>query len=123
MVSDERVQRFLEVEEQASQLVEELAKLRDAAGSYSAAGAALDEAATRLGTTSTALLEVAKSVQATATALREIGTPELLRAQQAVEEQVKGVRSNLIRLRTMVAVGGAILLVAQIATTVMVLIV
>ena len=113
MTTDEHVQRFLDAEEQASQLAEELSKLRDATENYSTAGKALDDAAALLSSTSAALLEIAEGVRETASTLREIGTPELLSAQQTLEAEVAGSRSDIGRLRAVLIVGGAVLLIAQ----------
>jgi hypothetical protein len=103
MATDERVAKFLQAEDEASRLVDELSRLRKETEAYSAAGRALEEAVHQLGTLVKEVSGAAGGVKEVATTLREIGTPALLRAQEALggqissaQKDIRGVKNTLL---------------------------
>ena len=89
MATDERVQQFLQAEEEASRLVEELTRLKQEIQHYSAASHSLDEAGARIGSLVDEVSKATTGVGDVIKTLREIGTPELLDRLSAIEELVE----------------------------------
>ena len=94
-VPKENVEVFLQAEAEAHQLVEQLVKLREETESYAAAHTALDKAADGLGKLSDVLGGITQRLGEVVQTLRSIGTPELLRAQEASAVQLEALGSRV----------------------------
>lgn len=119
MTTDEHIQQFLDAEDQASRLVDELSKLREATGNYTAAGQALDDAAGHLGSTSASLIKIAEGVRDTTSTLREIGMPEILAAQDSTKSEISSLRQELGGLKRVSMIGTAALAIALVAVLIL----
>lgn len=123
------VDDFLQAEEQAHRLVEQLDQLAQEMAHYKAAHEALDDAGANLGAFTSHLGSLTEDVGEVMEALRSIGTPEILRAQKeiarahsqeiqnldnALREQADQTRAALRTLRHLAA-GGLALSVSAIA--------
>lgn len=73
---------FLEAEEQANRLVEELVRLKQEVESYAVARQTLDGAAQRVKGLLDPMTEAASRMRDVVSALERIGTPQILQAQQ-----------------------------------------
>jgi len=94
-MGDSSVTRFLEIEEEATRLVEELTRLRQETESYASAKNAIGTAGEQVASAAGALQRTAESSVAVVQSLREIGTPELLTNQQAMEARIETVGETL----------------------------
>jgi len=92
---NDNVEAFLRAESEAHQLLDELTKLRSETESYAAAQAALGEAAEHVGDLSGVLADLARRLGEVVQTLRSIGTPELLRAQEATTAMVAAMGSSV----------------------------
>jgi len=98
-------ERFLELEEQANQLVDSLAKLRAEAESYQTATGHLGEVSGQIQITLEGIQAATIAITETAQKLNEIGTPEILSRLSSVETKLQEIdqqskRSILARLLT-----------------------
>lgn len=89
---------FLQAEEQANRLVDELTRLKEETESYTTSRRALDAAAGGVSELATRMADVAGQLGALGETLRSIGTPELLRAQEAVAKHVAGLHAEISNL-------------------------
>lgn len=87
-MADPRVDEFLSLEEDARKLVDELKRLREEAGSYSAARESLQEAVRSIETMAERAGKLADEAHRVVKQLQEIGTPELLAEQEATRSQI-----------------------------------
>lgn len=94
-VATDRVEAFLRAEEEAYHLVDELAQLKKEIESYKIAHEALDEAAGGVSRLANQLTDIAGQLGGVVEALRSIGTPELLRGQEAVTREVTALQRML----------------------------
>lgn len=99
MAAPGSVETFMEVEEEASRLVEELTRLKAETESYRTARSALDEASTGVARLAGELADAAQRLDGVIQTLRSIGTPELLRAQEAATAEVAALRAELTETR------------------------
>lgn len=86
---------FLRAEEEASRLVNELTRLKEETESYRTAREALGQAAKGVSELATQLAEIAGQLGGTVGTLGSIGTPELLRGQEAITSEVAMLRQHL----------------------------
>ena len=91
---DDARTRFLDLEQQATDLTMELERLREETLNYSNATKGLDEATTRLETTTAALLELIGKSQEIIETLGRIGTPELLASNLEVKNELNELRKE-----------------------------
>jgi DNA repair ATPase RecN len=94
-MSTSHVDEFLKAEDEAHRLVEELTKLKAETESYASARGALTEVIVSVSDSSGKLSELAKRLGNVVEAMRSIGTPELLRAQDALIGQVKALGEDV----------------------------
>ena len=85
MTTNDPHERFLELEEQANQLVDSLAKLRTEAESYQTATGHLAEVSGQILITLEGIQTATIAITETAQKLNEIGTPEILSRLDKVE--------------------------------------
>lgn len=81
---------FLAAEEAATQLVEQLTRLRDEIGHYSGASGRLDESAAAIARLAEGLGHSATGLQSVVDTLSRIDTPEVLRRVDQLREDVDG---------------------------------
>ena len=86
------VDAFLRAEEQADRLVTELTRLKEEIESYRTAHQALGQAAEGVSALAARSAELAVQLGRVVETLRSIGTPELLRRQEAVSSEVAAFR-------------------------------
>jgi chromosome segregation ATPase len=91
------VEAFLAAEEEANRLVDELERLKVEIQSYAAAREAIDNAGTAVSRLASELTTAAGGLASVVETLRTIGTPELLRSQEAIAEQVASLREQVER--------------------------
>jgi len=101
------VETFLEAEEAANRVVEELSKLKTETESYRTARSALDKAGTDMARLAGNLADAAQRLDAVIQTLRNIGTPELLRAQEAALSEVMALRTELAEAHSAIDAGFA----------------
>jgi chromosome segregation ATPase len=89
------VEAFLRAEEEAHRLVDELGRLKQESESYKTARETLDGAAEGVSGLAAQLADLAGQLGGVVQTLRLIGTPELLRAQEAVTSEVAALRQDL----------------------------
>jgi len=120
MVSTDGTDLFLQAEEEANRLIEVLAQLKKETESYRTSRQAMGEAAEGVGVAATRLADVALQLGSLGETLRSIGTPELLRAQKAVANQVAGLRAAISDTQQSIAeaLGRAITQVSALQETV-----
>lgn len=94
-MADDGVERFLRAEEEANRLVEELKHLKEETESYQTARKALGEVAQGVAGLATRLSDISGRLGDVVETLRSIGTPELLRGQEAVTREVAMLRQDL----------------------------
>lgn len=94
----DNVEVFLQAEAEAHQLVEQLVKLKRETESYAAAHTELEKAGGALGELSGVLGGVTQRLGEVVQTLRSIGTPELLRAQEASTVQLEALSSRVVSL-------------------------
>lgn len=100
MAAPGSVEAFMEAEEEASRLVEELARLKVETESYRTARGTLEEAGAGVARLAGELADAAQRLDGVIQTLRTIGTPELLRAQQAATAEVAALRAALAEARS-----------------------
>jgi chromosome segregation ATPase len=93
-------QPFLDLEEQASRLVDELDALRSETESYAAADRDLRNASRSISELTDELRRVATEVGSSAQAMRSIGTAELLAGLKSVTSRTELLQADLARLST-----------------------
>ena len=94
-MATDRVDAFLRAEEEADRLVDELTRLKEETESYTTARQALGQAAEGVSELATRLAEIAGQFGKVVETLRSIGTPELLRGQEALASEVTALRQDL----------------------------
>lgn len=94
-MANDRVEEFLRAEDEAHRLVDQLSELKRETESYSTARIALQDAGSGIATLTDALAGAAQRLEEVVKTLRSIGTPELLRAQEATTVELASVRSAL----------------------------
>ena len=94
-MANENVDTFLQVEEYAHRLAEELTRLKSETDSYKAARTTLDQAAVGVTTLASSLGEISGRLALVVETLRTIGTPELLRRQEVVTGELVSLRQDL----------------------------
>ncbi len=105
MTTNDPHERFLELEAQANQIVDSLAKLRTEAESYQTAAGHLGEVSAHIQATLEGIQTASIAITETAQKLNEIGTPEILSRLGEVETKLQEIdqqskRSILARLLT-----------------------
>jgi chromosome segregation ATPase len=95
MATAEVVDTFLQAEEQASQLVEELTRLKAEAESYEFARLHLDQSGKEVGRLASELTVMASEFKQMIETLRSIGTPELLRQHEDAKAQLAALRESV----------------------------
>ena len=95
MVNQDGAAKFLELENSASQLLDELDRLREEMKHYGQASASLDAAQAGLTGLTSAVAVAAEQLQSLVTGLRDVGMPELLDRMNAIEDQLSEARSRL----------------------------
>ena len=93
MVNQDGVAKFLELENRASQLLDELERLRDETKHYGQASDSLDSAQAGLTALTSSVLSVTEQLQSLVTGLRNVGMPQLLERMNAIEGQLAEVRA------------------------------
>jgi hypothetical protein len=126
MTTNERVQQFLQAEEEASRLVEELARLKEEIQHYSDASHGLDEAVGHVGSLIGEVTKATGAVGNVIKTLREIGTPELLDRLDTLEELVEislqeRIVGELKKNKKLAAFGFVTLGITQLVIVVMIL--
>lgn len=94
-----RAEDFLQIEENAQRLLDELAELKRETESYRAARTSLDDTVRRVDSLTRRLEDVATGVHDAATSLREIGTPRLLEEQRGLAATVGALLADISTLR------------------------
>ena len=89
------IDTFLQAEENAHRLVEELTRLKSEADSYKGARKALDQAADGVSTLVGSLGDIAGRLGVVVETLGSIGTPELLRGHEAIIGELTALRQNV----------------------------
>lgn len=105
--------QFLQAEEEANRLIEELGKLRKETESYASASKSLNQASSEVGKTARSLQAVAENSAQVFKTLNAIGTPELLRAQEEAKLVVlQKIEEEGAKLRRVVLLTAGTLLFA-----------
>ena len=99
MTTDNPVNKFLDLEEQTTSVLEELEKLQQETRHYSAAGEELDKAMNQFSAVSERLVGLIKGIHDVVETLTTIGTPELLAGQKKVHEEVNNLASEVQTMR------------------------
>lgn len=89
------IDTFLQTEENAHRLVEELTKLKSEADSYRSARKALDQTADGVSTLVRTLGEIAGRLSIVVETLGAIGTPELLRGHETIIGELTALHQNV----------------------------
>src|SRR5687768_5344380 len=95
--------RFLEVEQETSELLSVLQALRTETEHYSRASRTVDEAAQHVQSLAEPLTAAAAGLDSVVHVLQEIGTPEILRRQEALQEDVARIVDLLSRTQEAVS--------------------
>ena len=96
------VDEFLRAEEEAHRLVDVLKQLKEETESYRSARVALGQAAESVSELATRLAEIAGDLGVVVEMLRSIGTPELLRRQEALASDVATLRQDLDSMQRLI---------------------
>lgn len=114
-MTDKNTQRFLDEEEAASKLVDELKQLRQETESYTASRDALSEVGEKLAALVIRTEDLVSSTKDTITTLGEIGTPQLLEGQRELREELRSLTQRTALTRNLLAAVAALLVVLGVA--------
>ena len=92
-------ERFIEVERQASTLLDELGAVQTAASQYTAAGESLESASADLRQIAERSENLIQEVGHLASTLDKVGGGELLHRQAAIEERAAGMERAMVSLQ------------------------
>ena len=95
MTTDDPVGKFLDLEQRTTAFLEELEKLREETRHYSKAADGLDSALTQFSNVSERFGDLSNGLREVVETLKEIGTPELLKSSQALQEEVQHLREEV----------------------------
>ena len=95
MTSGDTSAKFLELENSASKLLDELERLRSESAHYSQAATTLESAENQMRELSTSLQSVATELQALLVGLRDIGMPVMLDKVTALEDEAENTRQGV----------------------------
>jgi hypothetical protein len=100
MTGTENVDRFLEAEQQATALVDELERLQTEMKNYSTANQSLDNAVKRFEPLSDRFADAAATLQDVSIRLRENGTPQVVQGQESLLAEFGELKASLRELYT-----------------------
>ena len=96
MMTEDSAARFLELENSASRLLDELEKLRQETSNYEQASTSLETVEQNIRGLATSLGSVTEELQSLVTGLRDVGMPELLDRMNAMEAQLIEARREYV---------------------------
>lgn len=98
MTGTENVDRFLEAEQQATALVDELERLQTEMKNYSDANQTLDNAVQRFEPLSDRFADAAATLQDVSVRLRENGTPQIIQGQESLQAEFGELKASVSEL-------------------------